>query len=36
MQTVYFPNLGWSFEMNPTAFSIGNLTFRWYGICLCI
>jgi len=36
MQTVYFPNLGWSFEMNPTAFSIGNLTFRWYGILIAI
>ena len=36
MQTVYFPNLGWSFDLNPIAFSIGNLTFRWYGVLIAI
>ena len=36
MQTVYFPNLGWSFDLNPVAFSIGNLTFRWYGVLIAI
>ena len=36
MQTVYFPNLGWSIDLNPVAFSIGNLTFRWYGILIAI
>ena len=36
MQTVYFPNLGWSFDLNPTAFTIGNFTFRWYGILIAI
>ena len=31
-QIVSFPGLGFSFEINPDAFSIGSLTIKWYGI----
>lgn len=33
---VTFPGLGLDFELNEIAFSIGNLSVRWYGIILCV
>ena len=34
MYTVQFPKLGWEFQINPVAFTIGNLEIRWYGILI--
>ena len=31
---IYFPNLGWSFNLNNEAFSILGLSVYWYGIIL--
>ncbi len=36
VQTVTFPGLGWSFELNRVAFSIGGLNFYWYGLLIGI
>ncbi len=36
MYTVEFPKLGWEFQMNPVAFTIGNLEIRWYGILIAL
>ncbi|MGN0580627.1 MAG: prolipoprotein diacylglyceryl transferase [Ruminococcus sp.] len=33
---IYFPNLGWRFHINPTAFTIGNISVQWYGIIIAI
>lgn len=32
---ITFPGLGLEFDINPIAFSIGNISVRWYGIILC-
>ncbi len=34
MYTVQFPKLGWEFQIDPVAFTIGNLEIRWYGILI--
>ena len=34
IQTVTFPGLGWSFELNRVAFSIGGMNFYWYGLLI--
>ncbi len=31
---IYFPKLGWRFHIDPTAFTIGNLSITWYGILI--
>lgn len=36
MYNVVFPGLGFSFKINPVAFSIGSFEVRWYGIILAI
>ncbi len=33
---IQFPNLGWEFEINPTAFSIGGIAIQWYGIFIAL
>lgn len=32
--SIDFPKLGLHFDVNPTAFSIGNFTVQWYGILI--
>lgn len=32
--TVTFPNLGWSFDVNRIAFSIFGMDFYWYGVLI--
>ena len=34
--TVQFPNLGLSFEINRVAFSIGGVNIYWYGVCIAV
>lgn len=34
MYNVQFPKLGIHFTINPTAFSIGQFTVRWYGVII--
>ena len=34
--TVTFPNLGFEFNINPTAFTIFGLEVKWYGILIAI
>lgn len=36
MYNVQFPGLGFSFKINPTAFTIGGHDFAWYGILIAI
>ena len=31
---IQFPNLGWKFNIDPTAFSIGKIDIQWYGIII--
>ncbi|MBP5432549.1 prolipoprotein diacylglyceryl transferase [Ruminococcus sp.] len=33
---IQFPNLGWSFEINPTAFTIFGFQIQWYGIIITL
>ena len=33
---VSFPELGLSFTVNPVAFTIGDLSVRWYGILIAL
>ncbi|MBR2954937.1 MAG: prolipoprotein diacylglyceryl transferase, partial [Ruminococcus sp.] len=33
---IQFPKLGWEFEINPTAFSIGGIDIQWYGIFIAL
>lgn len=35
MNHITFPGLGLEFNIDPIAFSIGNISVRWYGIILC-
>lgn len=34
--TIIFPNLGLEFNINPIAFSLGNITVYWYGIIIAL
>ncbi len=34
MYNVSFPALGWEFQINPIAFSIGEIKIHWYGIII--
>lgn len=36
LNKISFPKLGWSFNINPTAFKIGNLEIQWYGILITL
>ncbi len=36
MSHVEFPGLGWSFDINSTAFSIGSFEVKWYGLLIAI
>ena len=31
---IQFPKLGWTFHIDPTAFSIGSIEIQWYGILI--
>lgn len=33
---VEFPGFGWSFNVSPTAISIGNFSIYWYGIIIAV
>ncbi len=33
---IQFPKLGWKFEIDPTAFSIGGIDIQWYGIFIAL
>lgn len=33
---IYFPNLGWRFNINPTAFTIGKISVQWYGLIIAL
>lgn len=33
---IQFPNLGWKFTIDPTAFSIGSINIQWYGIIITL
>ncbi|MCR5599582.1 MAG: prolipoprotein diacylglyceryl transferase [Ruminococcus sp.] len=33
---IQFPNLGWKFSIDPTAFSIGSINIQWYGIIITL
>ncbi len=33
---IVFPNLGWEFEVNPTAFTIFGVEIQWYGILITL
>jgi phosphatidylglycerol:prolipoprotein diacylglycerol transferase len=36
MNTVNFPALGWAFEINPDALTIGTFVIKWYAICIAV
>ena len=36
VQTVTFPGLGWSFDINRVAFSLFGMDFYWYGTLIAI
>ena len=36
MYHVEFPGLGWTFEINPVAFSLGSFQVYWYGVIIGI
>lgn len=33
---IVFPELGWEFNIDPTAFSIGGINIQWYGIFISL
>ena len=33
---IQFPNLGWKFNIDPTAFSIGKIDIQWYGLIITL
>ncbi len=33
---ISFPKLGWKFELSDTAFTVGSLTVKWYGVIICL
>jgi phosphatidylglycerol:prolipoprotein diacylglycerol transferase len=36
MNIIYFPKLGWQFEINPDAFVIGTFAIKWYAIFIAL
>lgn len=36
MYHVQFPNLNINIDINPTAFTIGNLSVKWYGVLIAV
>lgn len=36
LNKISFPKLGWSFNIDPTAFKIGSLEIQWYGILITL
>ena len=36
VQTVTFPGLGWSFDIDRVAFSLFGMDFYWYGTLIAI
>ncbi len=36
LNKIFFPKLGWSFNIDPTAFKIGKFEIQWYGIIITI
>lgn len=33
---IVFPELGWEFTIDPTAFSIGGINIQWYGVFIAL
>ncbi len=33
---IYFPKLGWRFNINPTAFTVFGIEIQWYGIIITL
>lgn len=33
---IYFPKLGWRFNINPTAFTVFGIDIQWYGIIITV
>ncbi|MBR6581555.1 MAG: prolipoprotein diacylglyceryl transferase [Ruminococcus sp.] len=33
---IQFPKLGWEFNIDPTAFTIGGINIQWYGILIAL
>lgn len=33
---IQFPKMGWEFEIDPTAFTIGGIAIQWYGIFIAL
>ena len=33
---IQFPKLGWTFHIDPTAFTIGSFNIQWYGIIIVL
>lgn len=33
---ISFPKLGWTFHIDPTAFTIGGISIQWYGIIITL
>ena len=33
---IRFPKMGWEFEIDPTAFTIGGIAIQWYGIFIAL
>ncbi len=33
---IVFPNLGWEFDVNPTAFTVFGIEIQWYGILITL
>ena len=31
---IQFPKLGWTFHIDPTAFSVGGIDIQWYGVII--
>lgn len=36
LNEIRFPKLGWTFNIDPTAFKIGNVEIQWYGIIITL
>ncbi len=34
LNEIYFPNLGWRFHIDPTAFTVFGLDIQWYGLII--
>lgn len=33
---IFFPNLGWKFHINPTAFTVFGVEIKWYGVIIAL